>query len=168
MGSGGVGRDPGAGVRRVVLSGGLEIVERPLMLAGVEGDGALQSLDRGAQHRLPHVLGALPGERGMPPGGGVVAHVERQTGQEVRQLPAEQRQVGALLEALASVKAVLDLLPVVPHLRKQFGVRDAKTFQREAFDVLVKLIQRPGIDGGALASGSDGGRGCRVQQPARW
>jgi hypothetical protein len=56
--------------------------------------------------------------------GGGVAQVERQAGQEVGELAAQQREVRAVLEALTGIQEALDLLPVVPDLREQVGMRD--------------------------------------------
>jgi hypothetical protein len=76
--------------------------------------------------------------------------VERQAGQEVGQLAAKQREVRAVLEALAGVEESLHLLPVIADLREEFGVGDAQAFQGESFDVLVKFFERHGIDVGSL------------------
>jgi hypothetical protein len=46
----------------------------------------------------------------------VVAQVEGQASQEVGELAAKQRQVGAVLEALTGIQELLDLLPAVPDL----------------------------------------------------
>jgi hypothetical protein len=131
-------------------------VERLLMLSSVERDRALQRPHRCAQHRLPDVLGILPGQYRMPPSGGVVAHVERQAGQEVGQLAAEQREVRAVLEALPSVEESLHLVPVVADLREEFGVRDAQARQDESFDILVKFLKRHRVDVGSLPVGCHG------------
>src|SRR5829696_10291685 len=121
-----------------------------LMLSGVERDRALERPHRCTQHRLLDILGVLPGQYRVPSCGGVVAHVERQARQEVGQLAAKQREVRAVLEALAGVEESLHLLPVVADLREEFGVWDAQAFQGESFDVLVKFFERHGIDMGSL------------------
>src|SRR6266542_3083655 len=139
-----VGRDARAVVRVVVTLGALQAIEGPAVLSGVERDGALQRLNRGAQHRLPNVLGILPGQRHMPPGGGVVAQVERQAGQKVRELPSQQREVRPVPKTLPSVEQLLDSLPVIPHLWEKIGVWNAQAFQGEAFDVLIKLVEGQG------------------------
>jgi hypothetical protein len=126
------------------------------MLSGVERDRALQRPHRRTQHRLADVLGILPGQYRMPPRGGVVAHVERQAGQEVRQLTTKQGEVRAILEALPSVEESLHLVPVVADLREEFGVRDAQACQDESFDVLVKLLKRHRVDRGSLPVGGHG------------
>jgi hypothetical protein len=110
-----VGRDPGTVVRVVVTFGSLQVVERSMVLSGVERDCPLQRLHRGAEHRLSHILGVQPGQRRVPPGGSVVGQVERQAGEEVGELPAEQRQMNAVFQALPGIENLLDLLPVVPH-----------------------------------------------------
>jgi hypothetical protein len=126
------------------------------MLSGVERDRALQRPHRCTQHRLPDILGILPGQYRVPPRGGVVAHVERQTGQEVGQLAAKQGEVRAVLKALAGVEESLHLLPVIADLREEFGVRDAQAFQGESFDVLVEFFERHGVDMGSLPVGCHG------------
>jgi hypothetical protein len=126
------------------------------MLSGVERDRALERPHRRTQHRLPDILGVLPGQNRVPPRGGVVAHIEREAGQEVGQLAAKQREVRTVLEALAGVEESLHLLPVVPDLREEFGVRDAQAFQGESFDVLVKFFVRHGVDVGSLPVGGHG------------
>jgi hypothetical protein len=100
--------------------------------------------------------GVLPGQYRVPPRGGVVTHVERQTGQEVGQLAAKQSEVRAVLEALAGVEESLHLLPVVADLQEEFGVRDAQAFQGEPFDVLVKFFERHGVDTSSLPVGGHG------------
>ena len=62
----------------------------------------------------------------------------------------------AVLEVLAGIQQLLDLLPVVPHLREEVGMRDGHAVQREALNVLVELFERHRIDLGALAAGRHG------------
>ena len=96
--------------------------------------------------------------------GGVVAQVERQPGQEVGELAAQQRQVRAVLEALTGIQESLDLLPVVPDLREQVGMRDRQAVHGKPLHVLVELFQRHRIDPGALAAGRHGRVGGIGQQ----
>jgi hypothetical protein len=113
-----VGRDSRPGVGGVVGLCGPQQVERPFRLAAVVGDGALEGPHRGAQHRLVHILGVLPGQHRMAARSRVVAQVEGQASQEVGELAAKQRQVGAVLEALTGIQELLDLLPAVPDLTR--------------------------------------------------
>ena len=124
-----------------------------MVLSGIEGDRPLQRLHRGAEHRLSHILGVLPGQRRVPPGGGVVGQVKRQPGEEVGELPTKQRQVDAVLQALPGIQELLHLLPVVPYLREQIGVRHGRAFQCEALDIRVKLVEGQGIDPRPLLPG---------------
>jgi hypothetical protein len=64
--------------------------------------------------------------------------------------------VCAVFEALASIEESLDLSPVVPHLREEFGMWDAQAVQSESFDVLIEFFQGHGIDRSALSAGLDG------------
>jgi hypothetical protein len=88
--------------------------------------------------------------------GGVVAQVERQAGQEVGELAAQERQVRAVLEALTGIQESLYLLPVIPDLREQVGMRDRQAVQSKSLDVLVEFFQPHRIDPGALTTGRHG------------
>ena len=91
--------------------------------------------------------------------GGVVAQVERQAGQKVGELATKQREVRAVLEALAGIKELLNLLPVVPHPWEEFGVWHAQAVVGESLDVLVELLKPHGIDLDTLAAGRHGRTG---------